>query len=301
MGELGATRVFGQHGAGVVAIGLKRRPMRDLYHWLVTGSWTRLIVVFAAVYFATLGLFAAARLLLSVRLPLEGPLLDALARAADAPAPDPSALSPRGIAAAALSALDGFLHWVELVIASGIVLAKFSLVRARVLFSSVAVVAPHEGGEALVFRMANERTSHIVDAKVSVMLVRNEVQDGEPVRRAYDLDLVRGGSALFSHAWTAIHPIRRGSPLHGESAASLEGAEAEVIVNLSGFDEGLVKNVHARHVYPASRIRWNARFREILKQLPDGRHAVDYRKFHKTVSVAEGGAERERTPSRKAR
>ncbi len=303
MSEIGATRVFGQHGGGVVVIGLKRRPMRDLYHWLVTGSWTRLIVIFACVYFATLGLFAGGRLFLALRLPLEEPLRDALARAAAAPLPDPSAaLSPRGVAAATVSALDAFFHWIELVFGSGIVLAKFSLVRARVLFSHVAVVAPHEGGEALMFRMANERTSHIVDAKVSVMLVRNEVQDGEPVRRAYDLDLVRGRSAMFSHAWTAVHPIARGSPLVGESAASLEGAEAEVIVNLSGFDEGLVKNVHARHVYPASRIRWQARFREILKQLPDGRHAVDYRKFHKTVSVEEGAVpDRDRTPTRKVR
>lgn len=304
MSELGATRVFGQHGGGgVVIIGLKRRPMRDLYHWLVTGSWTRLVLVFVAVYFATLGLFAGARLLVALRLPLEGSLLDALSRAAVAPPPEPSALGARGVAAAALSALDAFFHWIELVFASGIVLAKFSLVRARVLFSNVAVVAPHDGGGALMFRMANERTSHIVDAKVSVMLVRNEVQDGEPIRRAYDLDLVRGRSALFSHAWTAVHPIAGGSPLQGESAASLEESEAEVIVNVSGFDEGLVKSVHARHVYGASRIRWGARFRDILKQLPDGRHAVDYRKFHKTVSVVEEGAipEKDRTPARRAR
>ncbi len=303
MGELGATRVFGQQGgSGVVIIGLKRRPMRDLYHWLVTGSWTRLLVVFAAVYFATLGVFAAARLLVALRLPLEGPLLEALSQAAVAPGPEPSALSARGVAAAVLAGLDGFFHWAEVVIASGIVLAKFSLVRARVLFSNVAVVAPHEGGQALMFRMANERTSHIVDAKVTVMVVRNEVQDGEPVRRGYDLDLVRGRSALFSHAWTAIHPLGRGSPLAGETAATLEAAEAEVIVNLSGFDEGLVKTVHARHVYRASRIRWGARFREISRQLPDGRHAIDYRKFHKTVSIEDAGVpDRDRTPTRKTR
>ncbi len=304
MGELGATRVFGQHGGGggIVVIGLKRRPMRDLYHWLVTGSWTRLLVVFAGVYFATLGLFAAGRLLVALRLPPEGSLLDALSQAAVARAPDPSALGARGVAAAALSAVDGFVHWVELVIASGIVLAKFSLVRARVLFSNVAVVAPHEGGQALMFRMANERTSHIVDARLTVMLVRNEVQDGEPVRRGHDLDLVRGRSALFSHAWTAIHPIDRGSPLQGEDAASLEAAEAEGIVNLSGYDEGLVKTVHARHVYRASRIRWGARFRDISKQLPDGRNAIDYRKFHKTVSVEDAAApERDRAPTRRSR
>ncbi len=300
MNDLGATRVFGQTsgGGGVVVIGMKRRPMRDLYHWLVTGSWARLIIVCAGVYFATRGLFAAARMVLSLRFPLEEPLLDALGRAADAPMPDPAAaVTPRGFAIGALSAVDGFVHWLELLIASGIILTKFSLVRARVLFSNVAVVAPHEGGQALMFRMANERTSHIVDAKLSVMLVRNEVQDGEPVRRGYDLDLVRSRSALFSHAWTAVHPIGRTSPLDGDGAASLENTEAEVIVNLSGFDEGLGRTVHARHVYRASRIRWGARFRDILRQLSDGRHAIDYRKFHKTVSVTDPGLADRRTPT----
>ncbi len=300
MSDLGSTRVFGQHGAGgVVTIGLARRPMRDLYHWLVTGSWTRVVVIFALVYFATQTLFGVARLLAAVRLPADEPLLASLLAAREAPLEPGQPLTARALAAGAVAAVDRFVHWAELVLGAGIVLAKFSLVRARVLFSGVVVVAPHEGGQALVFRMANERTSHIVDAKVDVMVVRNEVQDGEIVRRAHDLRLSRGGSALFSHAWTAVHPIDRGSPLAGESAESLAAAEAEILVNVSGFDAGLTRTVHALHVYPASRIRWNARFREIVRKLPDGRHAVDYRKFHKTTPVEDAPADR--TPTRRAR
>lgn len=302
MGDLGSTRVFGQHGAGVVTIGLKRRPVSDLYHWLVTGSWTRLVVIFALAHFTTQAIFGLARLLIDARLPAGGPVVPALLGALQGPAQPAPALSGRALASAALAAVAGFVQWTELVIGSGVVLAKFSLVRARVLFSNVAVIAPHEGGRALMFRMANERTSHIVDAKVSVMLVRNEVVDGEIVRKAHDLDLARGGSALFSHAWTAIHPITRGSPLADESAQSLEGADAEVIVNLSGFDEGLVKTVHASHVYPAGRLRWSSRFREIVKVLPDGRHAVDYRKFHKVTPAGDAPqTPPERTPARRMR
>lgn len=300
MGDLGSTRVFGQHGAGgIVTIGLRRRPMSDLYHWLVTGSWTRVVVLFALVHFATQALFGLGRVLVAPRMPGVPSLLGALpVPSADAG----SAFSGRALASAALAAVGGFVEWAELVIGAGVVLAKFSLVRARVLFSHVAVVAPHEGGQALMFRMANERASHIVDAKVSVMLVRNELVDGEVVRKAHDLDLARRGSALFSHSWTAIHPISRASPLSGESAESLGAAGAEVMVNLSGFDEGLVKTVHARHVYPASRIRWGSRFREIVKLLPDGRYAVDYRKFHKVTPAAEAPASPSgRTPARRAR
>jgi inward rectifier potassium channel len=293
---MGSTRVFGQDGSRVDVVGLRRRPGSDLYHWLVTGSWTRLIVVCALVYFLTALLFAGARLLVAARLPAEL-RLDPLALL-DAPARLPGL---REMVAGVLGAVEGFVRWVEVLAASGIVLAKFSHVRARVLFSDVAVVSPHAGGIALMFRMANERASSIVDAKVSVMLVRNELHENEVVRRAHDLALVRDGTPLFSHAWTAIHPIARGSPLAGESAGSLEGSEAEIIVNLTGFDEAIVRGVHARHVYAASRIRWNARFRDIVKLREDGRRVIDYRKFHKTVPVEPEEGAAERTPSRRAR
>jgi inward rectifier potassium channel len=297
---MGSTRVFGASG-GVEVVGLRRRPGRDLYHWLVAGPWWRLLAVFAVAWALTQAFFGVVRLLLAGHLPALGALVPALTATLEAPASGDPALSPRAVALAVFTGAEGFVRWAEVVAASGIVLAKFSLVRARVLFSEVAVVGPYSGGTALAFRMANERASHIVDAKVTVMLVRNELHDGEIVRRAHDLALARGGSALFSHAWTAVHPIDRASPLHGETAGSLEGSEAEVIVNLSGFDEALVKTLHARHVYPASRIRWNARFREIVRMQDDGRRVIDYRKFHKTVPVEEGEVPPERAPGRRAR
>jgi inward rectifier potassium channel len=297
---MGSTRVFGASG-GVEIVGLRRRPGTDLYHWLVAGPWWRLLAVFSVAWAVTQTLFGVVHLLLAGRLPGLEALLPAVTVGLDAPSARDPSLSPRAVALAVTAGVEGFVRWAEVVAASGIVLAKFSLVRARVLFSEVAVVGPHAGGTALAFRMANERASHIVDAKVTVMLVRNELHDGEIVRRAHDLALARGGSALFSHAWTAVHPIDRSSPLHGETAGSLEGSEAEIIVNLSGFDEALVKTLHARHVYPASRIRWNARFREIVRMRDDGRRVIDYRKFHRTVPVEEADVPVERGTGRKAR
>jgi inward rectifier potassium channel len=299
MAGLGSTRVFAHHaGGGTTPIGL-RRPMRDLYHDLVTGSWARLFLVFAAVYFLTGVLFVALRMLLEWKLRLDPAALAGGLVAAGAPPAAPAPTSLRSLALAAAAGVEGFVHWVELVIASGIVLAKFSHLRARVLFSRVAVVAPHAGGTALMFRMANERTSHIVDAKVQMMLVRNEVSDGDFVRRAHDLELQRGGSALFALAWTAIHPIDRDGPLFGETAASLERAEAEIIVTLTGFDEALTRVMYARHVYPADRIRWDQRFREIVRKLPDGTRVVDYGLFHETEPADD--TRPERAPSRRAR
>jgi inward rectifier potassium channel len=267
MSELGATRVFGHVGRGVKTIGLRRKPLSDLYYALVTGSWTRLVVVYAAVYFVTKALFGGLHLLVP-----------------EAAGAEP--LTPAWLAAGALSSVEGFVRWLELILGACIIIAKYSRIPARILFGELAVVAPYQGGRALMFRMANERTSHIVDAKVHVMLVRNELsEDGDLVRRAHDLDLVRGGSALFTHAWTAIHPIARESPLATESADTLAASEAELIVTLSGYDEALTRVIHARHVYPARAVRWNARLAEIVKVLPNGARAVDYRRFHDVVST----------------
>jgi inward rectifier potassium channel len=151
----------------------------------------------------------------------------------------------------------------------------------------VAVVSPGDGSPALMFRMANERTSNIIDAKVNALLVWNETDErGDVVRRAHDLPLARGGSALFTHAWTAIHPIGRDSPLHGQDETALQLAEAEIIVSISGYDEALTRVMYARHVYAPEKVLWGHRFREIVKPLPDGRRRIDYRRFHEAEPVA---------------
>lgn len=299
--DLGQTRVFGHStGGGVVAVGLRKRPLADLYHRLVTGTWARLCLVYALVFFGAEALFETAHFVLgdAGAVPRGSVIraLVALARGAgfDAVRAD---LEPRAVLGGILLGFEAFFRWLELVIGAGIVLAKFALLRARVLWSEVAVVAPHPDGRALLFRMANERTGHVVDAKVQAMLVRNELdEDGEPVRRAHDLPLTRGGTALFSHAWTAVHVLDRESPLARESAETLALADAEVIVTLTGFDEALVRTIHARHAYPASKVIWSARFKEIVKVLPDGTREIDYRRFHDVVPVEDVKAEK--TPRR---
>lgn len=289
MGDLGSTRVLGEPGRGVVAIGLRRHPLTDLYRSLVTGSWARLLAVYALVYFATAALFGAGHTLVAPLgpPPARGAAFAALLAAIQGgPGAHDTVATARLVAEGVLGAVDGFVRWLELAVGSGIIFAKFSLLKPRILFSRVAVVAPYEGGRALMFRLANERSSQVVDAKLQAMLVVDEPEpDGGLVRRVHDLPLVRAGSALFSHAWTAIHVVDRTSPLAGHGPESLAEANGEVIVTLTGFDDGLTRTLHARHSWRAGAIRFSARFRDIVRALPNGVRAVDYRKFHEVVPV----------------
>jgi inward rectifier potassium channel len=285
--NLGSTRVFGHSHGGVIEVGLRRRPGKDLYHWLVTGPWPRLLLVYAVVYFLTEGLFAAIDLATGPVPATRAAFAEAAMDALRAPVEgrDPTA-SLWLVASGVVAGVEGFVRWLEVAIGAGIILTKFALLRARVIFSRVAVVSPDGNSQALMFRMANERTSNIIDAKVNALLVWNETDEkGDLVRRAHDLPLARGGSALFTHAWTASHPIGRESPLFGQGETALQLAEAEIIVSISGYDEALTRVMYARHVYPAEQVLWGHRFREIVKTLPDGRRRIDYRRFHEAEPV----------------
>lgn len=290
MSGVDSTRVFSSTARRVVSKGLRHHPLKDLYLQLIATSWAELFFIYAVVYLLVSGIFAIAYFFLAAGIEnaRPGSYLDAfffslqtLSQTQYRP------MAAKTIVVELLTGAEGFIRWLFLAVGTGLIFTKFSNPRPRVLFSRVAVVAPRRGGWGLMFRMANERSSHIVDAKLEVMLVRNEpgVEDGEIVPRVYDLPLWRGSSALFTHAWTAIHLLEDSSPLAGEGPESLAQAEAELIVSLVGFDAALSRTVHVRHVYRADQILWNVRFREIVRVLPNGVHVIDYRKFHDVVPV----------------
>jgi inward rectifier potassium channel len=132
-----------------------------------------------------------------------------------------------------------------------------------------------------MFRMANARSSQIVEAHVSVMLVRTQrTAEGDVVRRLSDLRLLRAQHALFALTWTAVHPIDEASPLRGATPESLAADDAVVIISFSGFDENLAATIHARETYPADRILFGRRLVDVIVAMPDGTRVIDYRKFH---------------------
>jgi len=162
------------------------------------------------------------------------------------------------------------------------------------LFSRVAVVTRRDGVPCLMFRMANQRGNQIVEARVHAVLALDETTiEGEAVRRLHDLELTRAQHALFALSWTAVHPLAPGSPLRAATAETLAAGAAAIIVSLTGLDETSSQTVHARHVYRADEIVWNARFVDILSRAEDGQRRIDYRRFHEVVrqQIPPGGGQ----------
>jgi inward rectifier potassium channel len=273
-------------GRSVVARGLRRSPLSDLYHFLLTSRWWQLLGILAGGYVGANVLFALAYLVLgdAIEHARPGSFADAFFFSVQTMATvGYGNFWPRTTAANVLATAEMIAGGMGLALMTGLVFAKFARPTARVLFSDVAVVRTWEGVPSLVFRMANARSSQIVEAHISVMMLRTErTAEGDEARRLHDLRLLRSQSALFALTWTAIHPIDAASPLFGADAAALARADVALVVSLTGYDENLASTVHARHTYPADRILFGRRLVDVLADAPGGDRVIDYARFHDT-------------------
>jgi len=267
----------------IVRLGLPPRRFSDLYHRLLNLSWPRLIGIITAAY--VLGNVAFALLYWLTPDALEnasGAFLDAFFFSVQTMATiGYGKMTPHSIFANVMVTVEAFMGLLSLAMVTGLLFAKFSKPTARVLFSKVAVISMRDGQRSLMLRMANERGNQIVEAQLRVVLARSETtQEGESVRRFYDLPLLRERNAIFALSWTAVSPITEKSPLFGATPESLQAQQAEIICSVIGIDETFSQTVHARHSYVAAELAWNARFVDILTLHPDGRREIDYTRFH---------------------
>jgi inward rectifier potassium channel len=285
-------RVLAPSGSiNVVQTGARDGYLHDLYHFLLTSSWLRLLVLLATAYVASNSLFALLYLLGgdSIEGARPGSFADAFFFSVQTMATIGfGKLVPRTGFANVLVTVESLVGLLGLALVTGLMFAKFSRPTARVLFSRVAVITQRDGVPCLMFRVANQRGNQIVEARMHVVLATTETTaEGEVIRRLRDLDLLRSQHALFALSWTALHPITEHSPLFRATPASLAAAEVELIVSLTGLDESFSQTVHARHSYVPDEILWGVRFVDILSRTPDGRRQLDYTRFHDVVPADE--------------
>lgn len=170
---------------------------------------------------------------------------------------------------------------------TGLVFAKFSRPKARVVFSDVAVIALRNKKPTLMFRVGNERANHVVEANMRVTIVRTDVtEEGERLRKLEDLQMVRGQSPAFILTWTALHIIDEKSPLFGMTPEKLRDESVEILVTLTGIDATLGQTIYARFSYIPTEVRFAHRFVDVIK-FSGTERLVDYSRFHDTEPLGE--------------
>jgi inward rectifier potassium channel len=283
-------RLLNRNGSFNVTLeGLNPLSALSLYHWLLTISWPKFLGFITGSYVAVNALFAFAFLLCGA---------DALQSVTGSFAGHPfyrafffsvdtfatigyGNIIPVGVPANTLVTIEALVNILGVALAIGVIFNRFSRPSARIIYSRNAIVAPYRDKTALEFRIANGRSSQLIEVQIQVILTKVEQVDGTTARKFYDLDLERHRVVFFALSWTVVHPIDPSSPMWGFTQNDLLGADAEILILLTGTDETLSQTVHSRSSYKADEIVWGAKFANMfMRTEADGIIGMNLDRIH---------------------
>ena len=193
-----------------------------------------------------------------------------------------------------LANLESFFGPITLVVAFGLLIARLTRPRMRLGFSDSAIIAPYEGGRALMFRIVNLQPGELSDVQVRVNLAWFEEMDGVRERDFHQLALERNSVEFFTLHWTVVHPITASSPLAGMTPESLAASQAEFMIFVSALEETFSTRVSTRSSYLWDEVRWDVKFASIFANGPEGVMAIDVERLSRTERLPDGAT---RTPA----
>jgi inward rectifier potassium channel len=264
------------------------RPENNFYHWLLGTSWISFLLLVITVYLGANLLFAFAYLACgdgAVTHTQPGSLLDVFFFSVQTMATiGYGRMTPVGSWPNAIVTFEAFFGIVYSALMTGLAFARFTRPTAGVHFSKVAVVGNHDGTKTLKFRVANDRSSHIVEAQLRLWLIAESMtSEGERYRRSVELPLHRSESPVFSLTWMAMHSIDETSALNDYLGNSALNGNWHLLITFTGYHESLANQVYARHVYLPKDVQQNATFIDIVTVSPDGGRVIDLSNFEKWV------------------
>ena len=298
-------RAFARDVAGrrIIAEGLERNVWSDLYFNAMTISWPRFVATLALAFVALNFIFAVIydfgeAPIANAR---EGSLADLFFFSVETTSTvGYGDMHPQTIYGHVVATAENFTGLLLLAVMTGLVFARFSRPRARIIFAKYPVVTRHNGIATLIFRMANARSNFITEATAKLWVLRPTVtEEGKRLIGFEQMRLVRSENPTFALSWTLFHPIDEQSPLFGQDEDTLGMSQMNFVVSIVGFDEASGQIVRARDVFAAQDLRFGYEYVDFVWIDDDGLRHIDYAKIDATQPVlpAGGDTDEERSPT----
>jgi len=268
-----------------VKVGVHRYALDDPYYLVMALSWPAFVA-------AVLAMFLAANLVFAVLYTLAphavanvrpGNFADAFFFSVETLATvGYGVMTPASTYGHVVATTEIFVGMFLTALATGAFFARFARPRPRLMFSDAAVIAPYEGGRALMLRVASRRLQGVSEVSGRISYLRQVMVDDRRYRRLTELPLVRSNLPVLSFSWTLIHPIDPDSPLYNLTPERIAVEAPTLLVSISGFDEAISAPITDRKTYRPEDVRLDHTFVDILNELPNGYLEVDLTKLHDT-------------------
>jgi inward rectifier potassium channel len=274
--------------------GLRSASFLNLYHFLLTMSWSRFLMLVLLLYFLSNIVFGFLYAILG-----DGSLVDT----SEAPMQNIflrgfffsvqtfatigyGTIHPVGVVPNLVVTVESYYSLLANALITGLVFARFSRPEAKIIFSDNAIIAPYRGITGLMFRLVNNRNNQLIELKAQVLYARFVEENGNFVRRFDLLKLERERVSFFPLSWTIVHPIDEDSPLYGCKEKDLLENDAEILVVISAIDETFAQAVHTRTSYKIGELKFGYKFSNMYNQTStDEPITIDVRKLSEIEKV----------------
>jgi inward rectifier potassium channel len=272
-----------------VSHGLSRRVWDDIYHRTLIMRWPTFFALAGAGFLLLNGVFASLYMLghqaIANQYPhgFGGAFFFSVETLSTVGYGD---MHPQTLYAHLVATIEIFTGMGCIALLTGLIFSRFSRPRAKILFAHHPVVRTIDGVPTLMIRAANERQNVIAAASAKLDLLRLQSSpEGFQLRKIYTLNLVRDTHPAFVLSWSLMHTIDESSPLHGDTAQTLEDGQVLFVLSIEGIDETTSQTMLARQQWSHGDLRWNHRYQDLIYADEQGVDIIDYSLFHEVVPL----------------
>jgi inward rectifier potassium channel len=275
----------------IIAEGLEGNFWTDLYHNAMTASWPVFMGMLAAAFVALNFVFALIYDLGEAPIANAGSLADLFYFSVETSSTTGYGdMHPQTTYGHVVATAENFVGVMLLATMTGLVFARISRPRARILFAKYPVVAPHNGVPTLMFRLANARSNFISEATAKLWMIGATVsEEGRRLVGFQPMRLIKSENPALALSWVLFHPIEADSPLYGMSEEALADSEINFVLTIVGFDETSGQMEHARDIFTAQDVRFGHEFVDIIRIDEQGMRHIDYSKINATKMLVQSG------------
>lgn len=193
------------------------------------------------------------------------------------------AISPNGIASGIVSSIEALAGLMSFSFITGLLYGRFSKPKSSIRFSKSFIVRKFEKERALMFRLANKRTTIMIEPDIKVTLSISDLdKSGEFKRSFYQLKLERDNITYLPTMWTIVHKIDKESPLYNYTDEELTKLSANLYILFQYHEESYSQKLYKLHSYDFKRLKTNTRFTSSVLFSDNGQIVLDHDLLDKT-------------------
>ncbi len=257
------------------SVNIKRRGRSladsiDLFHALITMSWTKFLLLVIISYFVINVIFATFYYLIGYQ--SFGNLEHGsnwkdfselfFFSAQTLTTVGYGYIYPKSISAGTMAAVESMIGLLGFALATGILYGRFSRPKSGIVYSKNILVAPYKEISGLMFRIANSKQNELIEIEAQLIVSMKDLKTNKRVFLPLPLELAKINFLALN--WTIVHAIDENSPIYNYNAEDFEKSDSEFIIMIKAINDTYSQSVYSRNSYKYDELVYGARFSPMI-------------------------------------